>query len=147
MYLIDYGFAKKYIDSEGKHIPYRKDKPSIVGTARYSSINTTLGYEQSRRDDLESMCLMCVYMMKGTLPWMGIKSFTKQEKIEQIKSNKLSTATKTLMICLPREMVSFLDYCRSMQFDKKPDYTYLRKLINDMESDRELRMDLDYDWI
>lgn len=51
IYMIDFGLAKKYELKDNTHIPY-KDNKNLTGTARFASLNTHLGIQQGRRDDI-----------------------------------------------------------------------------------------------
>ena len=72
IYLIDFGLAKKYKSSRtGKFIKFT-NLGRLIGSITYSSINANAGYEQSRRDDLESFGYMLINLAKKDLPWMKI---------------------------------------------------------------------------
>jgi casein kinase I homolog HRR25 len=144
--VIDFGLAKRYRDPKtGDHIPYRENK-NLTGTARYASINTHLGVEQSRRDDLESLGYVLMYFCRGDLPWQGIKAATKKQKYDRIMEKKMTTSTEELCSGFPDEFVTFLDYTRSLRFDQKPDYAHLRNLFRESFVRREYQNDYVFDW-
>ncbi|XP_038694238.1 casein kinase 1-like protein 6 [Tripterygium wilfordii] len=146
VYVIDYGLAKKYRDLQThKHIPYRENK-NLTGTARYASVNTHLGVEQSRRDDLESLGYVLMYFLRGSLPWQGLKAGTKKQKYDKISEKKVSTPIEVLCRSYPTEFYSFFHYCRSLRFEDKPDYSYLKRLFRDLFIREGYQFDYVFDW-
>jgi len=146
VFLIDFGLAKKYRDPKThQHIPYREQK-NLTGTARYASINAHLGIEQSRRDDLECLGYVLMYFNRGNLPWQGLKAPTKKQKYEKISEKKIATSVETLTKGYPVEFVQYLNYCRTLHFEDKPDYAYLRKLFRDLFLREGHKYDVLFDW-
>jgi len=146
LYAIDYGLAKKYFDPlNSEHIPYRDNK-SLTGTARYASINTHLGIEQSRRDDLECIGYVLLYFLRGSLPWQGLKASTRKKRYQCIRDVKRSTSISTLCEELPQEFVQYLQYCQALQFFDRPDYNYLREAFRNLFIRLGYKLDYIYDW-
>ncbi|KAF3489826.1 hypothetical protein F2Q69_00055153 [Brassica cretica] len=146
VYIIDFGLGKKYRDLQThKHIPYRDNK-NLTGTARYASVNTHLGVEQSRRDDLESLGYVLMYFLKGSLPWQGLKAGTKKQKYDRISEKKVSTPIEVLCRHHPSVFVSYFHYCRSLRFDDKPDYSYLKRLFCDLFIREGYQFGYVFDW-
>jgi serine/threonine protein kinase len=147
IYLIDFGLAKKFRDARShEHIPYRENK-NLTGTARYASVNAHLGLEQSRRDDMEAIGYCLIYFLRGSLPWQGLKAQTKHEKYHKIMETKMSTSLETLCKGFPTEFMTYISYCRSLRFEDKPDYNYLRRLFKELFAREGFDPDIPFHWV
>lgn len=147
VHVIDYGLAKKYRDPRtNQHIPIREGK-SLTGTARYASVSTHVGVEQSRRDDMECLGYVFMYFLRGSLPWQGLNATNKKEKYERIMESKIQTTAEILCRGFPNEFVTYLNYCKSLSFEDRPDYSYLRRLLKDLFLRERYEYDFIFDWV
>jgi casein kinase I family protein HRR25 len=129
IYIIDFGISKKYRSSRtGKHVRFSKTG-KMFGTIRYNTYNASRGLEQSRRDDLESIGHMLIYLVKGYLPWANIGGSNVKKRYFRMLNLKKNTSTKTLCQNLPNEFLEYINYCKNLKFEEDPDYEYLRSLF------------------
>jgi serine/threonine protein kinase len=130
IYIIDFGLSRQYRDpGTNIHIPFRDGLP-LIGTARYASVNALMGIELTRRDDIESLAYILIYLMRGSLPWQGTTKGEKRQAI--VREKKLSLSPENLCDGLPIAFKKCLQYARSLEFSERPDYQYLRGLFTDL---------------
>lgn len=126
LYLIDFGLARTYIDSETKMHRANKiraanvdGKISVTGTSRYISPNVHDGNEPSRRDDLISAMYVISYLLKGSLPW---KTSGSNEALAEMKKN---VQPEELFLGLPASYIDIFKYLSLLPYDQKPDYAFI----------------------
>lgn len=146
VFIIDYGLSKKYRDQHTHtHIPYIEGK-SLTGTARYASVGALKGYEQSRRDDLESLGFVWLYLLRGNLPWMGLNGRDQRQKYNRICEVKSRTSFSELCQGFPNEFVKYFNTVRSLKFTEKPNYSELKQMFRDLFNKLGYVYDYKYDW-
>ena len=132
LYLIDFGLSKKYRSSvTGNHIKYNRVK-KFVGSLRYASVNALKLREQSRRDDLESIGYMLIFLIKGSLPWDNIKVENKRSSFYKISQFKQKLEPEILCRNLPKEFAEYIRYVKNLNFEEEPDYNYLKSLFQNL---------------
>ena len=150
IYLIDFGFSRKFRSSRtGKHIKYEY-KHILMGSLTFASCNAMRGYEQSRRDDLESLGYVLIYLAKGLwLPWRKYdnSSLLQKESIKIITKMKMEISEENLCKGLPNEFISYMKYVKHLEFEEDPDYKYLNSLFLSILSRNEFWNNLDFFWI
>ena len=132
IYLIDFSISKKYRSNKtGKHIKY-SFTGKFIGSILFSSMNALKGLETSRRDDLESIAYMIIYLMKGKLPWENGIGANEKEKFINAYQMKKSISIEDLCKNLPYQIMDFIRYVKKLEFESEPNYDYLRGLIIDI---------------
>ena len=87
-----------------------------------------------------------LYLLKGSLPWQGLKAANKKEKYNKIRDKKLMVVVGELCNDLPDEFDKYVTYTRTLKFAEKPNYTYMRGLFRDLFVREGYVYDYQYDW-
>ena len=146
LYLIDFGLAKKYRSSRTlEQYPMIKKK-KLTGTARYASIHALEGLEQSRRDDMESVGYVMAYLLRGGLPWQGLKIKTKENKYKNILEKKKEISSEELFKGFPVEFAEILDNIKKLEYTEEPEYEMLRNKLLSLCKRLNYNFDYVYDW-
>jgi serine/threonine protein kinase len=139
--------AKKFRSSKTlQQFPFKSGK-KLTGTARYASINALSGCSQSRRDDLESVGYVMMYLLRGSLPWQGLKVYGKEDKYQKILQKKKETPVEELCKSFPSQFGEFVTYVKSLNYTDDPNYDYLKGLLAQIGKDNKFEFDNQFDWV
>lgn len=140
VHVIDFGLSKEFRDPDTHaHIPFKKDL-GLIGTAIFASVNSHLGLELSRRDDLESLAYIFFFFLWGFLPWQGLGNG------KDMLESKRNISAHHLFHELPVELRTFLEHCRSLTFEVKPDYDHFFNLFDNLLLREGFQSDMAFDW-
>lgn len=95
---------------------------------------------------MESIGYVMIYLIKGVLPWQNLKCNAKQDKYQKIMEKKMATPTEALCKGLPIEFTTYLNYCKGLKFEEKPDYSYLRNMFLNLMKKEGFENDHVFDW-
>ena len=140
VYIIDFGLSKEYRYPDTRaHIPFNNDV-GFTGTTTFASINSHMGMELGRRDDMESLAYVLFYFLWGSLPWQGLG------KGKAVLESKRAITTHDLFLALPAELHNFYEHCRSLSFEDKPNYDHFYNLFGNLMLREGLQLDTTFDW-
>ena len=126
VFLIDFGLCKPYLINNNTHIEF-KCKHKFMGTLNFASINAHNFYEQSRRDDLESLAYMLIYFYLGKLDWIQEnENENEPEFISDVESENNYIKNSKKLLCndnnIPNVLIEFYKQIRSLEFEERPNY-------------------------
>jgi serine/threonine protein kinase len=125
IYVIDFGLTKVYFHNN-KHILLKRGR-SMLGTARFASLNVHDGLSPSRRDDIESLGYIIVYLLMGELPWQHVDG----EDVSMVTMKRSEGLWELLRECgVSSQVILFMKYSRGLRYAETPDYDYLFGLLN-----------------
>lgn len=118
IHIIDFGLCKPYLNNN-VHIPIKKVS-GLIGSNNYASVNAHKFVELSRRDDLESVCYILLFLY-SELMWQNV---VENNVIFYLKNNLTFEANS-----YPLEIINVLKYIRSLQYLDTPDYEYITNIL------------------
>lgn len=129
IHLIDFGLSRLVVEPKtGQHIPFRTGK-NLIGTCRYVSINSHLGYQLSRRDDLLTLGYVMINFVKGRLPWQSCNIDKASARYRRLGKMKMDCPFAKLCKGCPDQFKEYMEYCSGLQFEEAADFNAIKHMI------------------
>ena len=121
--IIDFGLSEQLTEEQLKQTDYinKSEKGMISGTIRYCSKNAYNGYEQTYKDDFESIIYLIVYLYQGYLPWQSNLGNNKKDKEKLNPEDFIPNELSFLILHFKRNNM--------LKFNEKLNYSYVLATI------------------
>lgn len=142
LFLIDFGLAESYM-KDGEHVEL-KQETGFKGNYYWVSSNVLRGLTASRRDDLEALFYVTLFLSKGELPWQVFRE--RKGRIHRILEMRDSMSGSVMCSGLPPAFLSVFNYIKGLEFHVKPDYDWIRSQFKSAAETLGIQYDFGYDW-
>ena len=125
IYLTGFDHAIKYNNINNKRIFDRNILNSNSSSLIFSSLNIMKGNFINKKDDLESLGYILLFLLKGELPWEYIANdLNERDKIRKIYQLKKYYSLDLLCDKIPEEFRLFIIYIKKLKVKEEIDYNY-----------------------
>ncbi|VDO05908.1 unnamed protein product [Haemonchus placei] len=145
VYMLDFGFARKFKDANGVIYPPR-EAAALLGTFQYTSLASHGHRDQSPKDDLESWFYMAAELLKGPLPWSKIDGHKEHKTIMARKLSIRAEGRAEFMCGMPDEFDIILSMIDQMGFFERPQYQLIHSLIDQAAEKLDITLHEPLDW-
>lgn len=129
IFLIDYNISPKFRDATGKHV-VKENLHKFTGNFMFASLNSCRGNTKSRRDDIESMFYLLIYLLnKNYLPWQDIS--TRSSILQKLNERMKAEHTNRLFKLIPKRLNKCLKGVLLLQFEEEPAYDYYIEVLQE----------------
>ena len=147
--LIDFGFSARFESKSGVHIE-EKDIDVFRSNMIFATTNQFDFKMTSRRDDLQSLCYLLVFLFKGgDVPFIVQGKMSKKAVFNYIKDVKEKLTPATLVGDESSRSSCLLEFAQEIfkyGFREKPDYLSLRKILVQLMINANYRIDFSFEW-
>jgi serine/threonine protein kinase len=144
-FIIDFGLARRYRTASGSHIPF-SEKCDFSGTPIFASVSSLRENAVSRRDDMEALAYVWLYLLTGSLPWMAIRG-TPAEQRSRLCVAKLRISPEKMFQGQPKVFAEYLQMVRKLRFMDTPQYALYRRMFREALLGMKFVYDYKYDWV
>ncbi|KAI6203122.1 Protein kinase domain-containing protein [Aphelenchoides besseyi] len=145
IYMLDFGFARRYMDKNGAHLPPRP-AAALLGTIHYAPMAAHNNQDQCRRDDLESWLYMCVELCSGPLPWATLDPLANHQIIGEWKQFIRVHGRNKFFSGCPDELSDLLTLIDAVAFENCPPYQELHQILDTTMKRYDVHLTDLFDW-